>query len=301
MGLRVGVDSDDAGRRCATAPPSRSPPRRPCRARGGRAPGRRSTRRRPDGAGTSSSRPERRGACARRSAPAAARRAAGCAGGRGPLDTADRVMSRRDAGAPDAPRRSGTSTPATTTSRPPAMTPSGASTSARSARRRCWASSARCSGRELERGFERSLEIGAGTGYFSLNLLQAGVVKRGDLHRHLPRDGAHAGRQRRAAGARGAAPPAPTPSRCRSPTGASTWCSATPFCITCPTWSGRSPSFTACSRPGAGSCSPASRRASGDRLAACAQARRGRAGPAVATRSCAPPRAPAADRGRRRR
>ena len=31
-------------------------------------------------------------------------------------------------------------------------------------------------GADLDRGFERSLEIGAGTGYFSLNLLQAGVV-----------------------------------------------------------------------------------------------------------------------------
>ncbi len=31
-------------------------------------------------------------------------------------------------------------------------------------------------GPELDRGFERSLEIGAGTGYFSLNLLRAGVV-----------------------------------------------------------------------------------------------------------------------------
>jgi ubiquinone/menaquinone biosynthesis C-methylase UbiE len=31
-------------------------------------------------------------------------------------------------------------------------------------------------GGELDRGFGRSLEIGAGTGYFSLNLLQAGVV-----------------------------------------------------------------------------------------------------------------------------
>ena len=31
-------------------------------------------------------------------------------------------------------------------------------------------------GRELDRGYARSLEIGAGTGYFSLNLLQAGVV-----------------------------------------------------------------------------------------------------------------------------
>ena len=32
-------------------------------------------------------------------------------------------------------------------------------------------------GRELDRGYGRSLEIGAGTGYFSLNLLQAGVVR----------------------------------------------------------------------------------------------------------------------------
>ncbi len=32
-------------------------------------------------------------------------------------------------------------------------------------------------GSELDRGFSRSLEIGAGTGYFTLNLLQAGVVQ----------------------------------------------------------------------------------------------------------------------------
>src|ERR1700758_164858 len=31
-------------------------------------------------------------------------------------------------------------------------------------------------GAELDRGYGRSLEIGAGTGYFTLNLLQAGVV-----------------------------------------------------------------------------------------------------------------------------
>jgi SAM-dependent methyltransferase len=31
-------------------------------------------------------------------------------------------------------------------------------------------------GAELDRGYPRSLEIGAGTGYFSLNLLQAGIV-----------------------------------------------------------------------------------------------------------------------------
>jgi SAM-dependent methyltransferase len=32
-------------------------------------------------------------------------------------------------------------------------------------------------GRDLDRGFDRSLEIGSGTGYFSLNLLQRGVVR----------------------------------------------------------------------------------------------------------------------------
>jgi len=32
-------------------------------------------------------------------------------------------------------------------------------------------------GSELERGYEHSLEIGAGTGYFSLNLLRAGIVR----------------------------------------------------------------------------------------------------------------------------
>jgi SAM-dependent methyltransferase len=32
-------------------------------------------------------------------------------------------------------------------------------------------------GSDLDRGYERSLEIGAGTGYFTLNLLQAGVVR----------------------------------------------------------------------------------------------------------------------------
>src|SRR5262249_14599217 len=32
-------------------------------------------------------------------------------------------------------------------------------------------------GRSLDDGFERSLEVGAGTGYFSLNLLRAGIVR----------------------------------------------------------------------------------------------------------------------------
>ena len=47
----------------------------------------------------------------------------------------------------------------------------------RSARRRCSASSASCSAPSSTAAIERSLEIGAGTGYFSLNLLQAGVVR----------------------------------------------------------------------------------------------------------------------------
>ena len=106
-------------------------------------------------------------------------------------------------------------------------------------------------GRDLDRGFERSLEIGAGTGYFSLNLLQAGVLRRGDLHRHLPRDGDDARRQRPPARARQRQRDrAPTPSRSRSPIRASTSCSATPCSTTCPTWSGRSPSSTACCAPG---------------------------------------------------
>src|SRR6185437_6310890 len=32
-------------------------------------------------------------------------------------------------------------------------------------------------GRALDRGFDRSLEVGAGTGYFSLNLMRAGIVR----------------------------------------------------------------------------------------------------------------------------
>ena len=61
------------------APPRRSPPRMPCPPRAGPRSDRRSSGRRPGAAGTSSSPPARRGACARRSARAAARRGAGCA------------------------------------------------------------------------------------------------------------------------------------------------------------------------------------------------------------------------------
>ncbi len=42
-------------------------------------------------------------------------------------------------------------------------------------------------GVELEPGYRQALEIGAGTGYFSLNLLRAGIVGEVDLHGHLTR------------------------------------------------------------------------------------------------------------------
>ena len=34
---------------------------------------------------------------------------------------------------------------------------------------------------------QRSLEIGSGTGYFTLNLMLAGLIERGDLHATSPR------------------------------------------------------------------------------------------------------------------
>ena len=54
--------------------------------------------------------------------------------------------------------------------------PSGALTSDRSAGHRCWARSARHSA-NAPQGYPQALEIGAGTGYFTLNLLRAGVVQ----------------------------------------------------------------------------------------------------------------------------
>ena len=107
------------------------------------------------------------------------------------------------------------------------------------------------------------------------------------------------GAQRRAARACRSGPPAPTPSRCRSPTRASTSCSATPSCTTCPTCAARSPSFTACCAPAGGSCSPASRRGSGDRIASLPKRGANAAGARVA--AAAAGRAGAAARGARDR
>ena len=71
---------------------------------------------------------------------------------------------------------------------------------------------------EPSRPSTRALEIGAGTGYFSLNLLQAGVVARGDLHRHLARHARRRSRPTPSAWASTSRPRVATPRTCRSPT-----------------------------------------------------------------------------------
>ena len=111
---------------------------------------------------------------ARRSRPA---RPIASAHGVGATDAGHgaRVYGAAPCRPPSAPRRSATRTRATTTWRPSTTTPSGASTSASSAARRSRAKLRKALGREPGR-YARSLEIGAGTGYFTLNLLRAGLI-----------------------------------------------------------------------------------------------------------------------------
>ena len=71
------------------------------------------------------------------------------------------------------------------------MTGSGASISARPASGQVLGKVRKLLGPELDAGFESALEIGAGTGYFSLNLMRAGADRRAHVHGHLVR---HAGR-----------------------------------------------------------------------------------------------------------
>ena len=141
-----------------------------------------------------------------------------------------------------------------------------------------------------------SLEIGAGTGYFRLNLVQDGVIEGATATDISPgmlstlNDNAE-----RLGLAVKTAPP--TPSRCRSPTRPSTWCSATPCCTTCPTCARRSPSSTACC--GRRHVRVHGRAVSlGDRSPRCRSARRRSSRPCGGG-CCGPPGA-AADRQRRR-
>ena len=69
-------------------------------------------------------------------------------------------------------------TSATTTPPPATTTPSGGSTSARWARTRCEAKVDEGPRPLARRPFGDALEIGSGTGYFSLNLVQLGLIER---------------------------------------------------------------------------------------------------------------------------
>ena len=88
------------------------------------------------------------------------------------------------------------STRVITTPQRRATTPSGGSTSGYRSGAGVWQDAQVAGDQSSTAGYYRSLEIGAGTGYFSLNLLQA-VLERGHLHRYLPGDDEHAAVQRR--------------------------------------------------------------------------------------------------------
>ena len=80
--------------------------------------------------------------------------------------------------------------------------------------------------------YARSLEIGAGTGYFSLNLLSAGVVEHATCTDISPGMLEALERNARTLGRAVETTPA-TPPSSRSPTQPSTSCSGTPCCTTC--------------------------------------------------------------------
>ncbi len=83
-----------------------------------------------------------------------------------------------------------------------------------------------------------ALEIGSGTGYFSLNLLQLGAIERLDRDRHLAGHAARLAAHRRGARAGGRDRRRPRPRSCPSRTRASTSSSATPSSTTSPTSTG---------------------------------------------------------------
>ena len=119
-----------------------------------------------------------------------------------------------------------------------------------------------------------ALEIGSGTGYFSLNLLQLGVVERLTATDISPGMLQRLSADRRGARARGARPSPPRPRSCPSRTRASTSSSATPSSTTSPTSSGPSPNSAASCGPGGAIAFAGEPSRYGDRLAAAPEAGR---------------------------
>ena len=267
VGLGVGVHANHARRRCGRARRSRSPHRRPCRSRAGRPAARgdplvddqmaaipvvllRHVGQRALAGQRQRGHPVRLIALEEDRGWSELKRwhlSVGSSPRGGGAITAREYMVRP---VPPSSERRGDPrrrTPATTTWRPATTTPSGASTSASSGMSQVTAKLRKALGSEPGH-YPRSLEIGAGTGYFTLNLLRAGLIGAGHLQRHLAGNAGDPAPPTRTSWGSRSAPSRPTPSTCRSPTRASIWCSATPCCTTSPTCSAPSPSSSGCSR-----------------------------------------------------
>ena len=109
-----------------------------------------------------------------------------------------------------------------------------------------------------ELALRRALELGCGSGFFLLNLIQAGVVRRGSVTDISPGMVSVAIRNGETWASTSKAG-LPTRSPSRTGTTASTWSSAMPCSTTFPTSSWRCVRCFGCSRPAGGSSSPASR------------------------------------------
>ena len=269
VGLGVGVHARRPRPRARRARPSRSPRRTPCRRPAAPRSAQRSTDRRPGDAGTSSSPPARRGGCARRSAPVAARPAAGCAVRSWSWERGARLAARdvivralsmaatvptldteriRDANIRyhDAAARGYDSKWAIDYGEIGARP--GARQAVEGARPAAGPLRSRARDRRRHRLLHASTCARQGViGHAIATDISPGMLERlAETAEELGLE-VETGR--------------PTPSRCRSRTSRSTSCSATRCCTTCPGSTGRWRSSTACSHPAARWRSWASRRA----------------------------------------